>query len=155
MEAVARMVDKLKTYSDMGHWVNKVVKSFEKQIVNMVTKGQIYKGNMPDDTAIRPLDKTYPVYSSIYEMYKSQLGKYQGHVDLSLSGQFLQSFHIDYESDGFTIQAGERVADGDNITETLRFRYGDFEGLNDANMDKLVEIVKHGLIIELRKAIGI
>jgi hypothetical protein len=158
MNQIETLVEKLKALDDarMGQMINDSLRLIESAVIDLVTKRQIYEqGILPTGDPIRPLDKTYPVYSSMYELYKTQLGIYQGHVDLSLTGQFLKSWSMHYYADGFEIKAGNVQRDGKNLTEELRWRYGDFEGLTDENLDRLRVMLKEALQQQLRQYIGI
>ena len=157
MELEAQIeVFKSLTDEKMGELINDSLRSIETAVTELVTQHQIHrKGQMPDGSKIRPLDRTYPVYSSMYEAYKSQLGLYQGHVDLSLTGEFLKSFHIKYHPDGFEILAGDVRRDGKDLTSELRWRYGDFEGLTEDSMDRLRAMLLPVLIQKLRNYVSI
>jgi hypothetical protein len=139
---------------DTGQVINAAIKQIERTVIEMITHKQIFdRGEMPDGSKIRPLDRTYPVYSSMYEAYKSQLGKYQGHVDLSLTGEFLRSWSVTYFKDGIEIKAGNVQREGKNLTEELRWRYGDFEGLSETNLDKLRGMVRDAFQNRIRQII--
>jgi hypothetical protein len=156
MDVITEMVRSCKKLTDkeIGQQINRIVKRIEQQVIKLVTQKQIYeRGEGADGGRIRPLDRTYDVYSSMYEAYKSELGKYQGHVDLSLSGEFLRSWKIVYFDDGLIIQAGDVQRDGKNLTAELRFRYGEFEGLQEGNLDELISMVREELIGAIRAII--
>ena len=157
MESIDVLQAKLQALSDdrMSRFINEAVKQIEKTVIELITKGQVYKGKLADGSKIRPLDRSYPVYHPMYEAYKSQLARYQGHVDLSLSGEFLKSWVIIYDADGFTIKAGTVIRDGKDLAEHLRGRYGDFEEISNENMEALRGMIKQALIRQLRDYIGI
>lgn len=157
MESLDVMQAKLQALNDdrIGGFINEAVKQIEKTVIELITKGQVYKGELSDGSKIRPLDRQYPIYHPMYEAYKSQLGRYQGHVDLSLSGEFLKSWLIIYDTDGFTIKAGTVMREGKDLAEHLRGRYGDYEQISEKNMEALRGMIKQALIRQLRDYIGI
>ena len=112
-----------------------VIRSFEDYLIDLVTQRIYKKGTRFDGKKLKHLGKPYPVYSSPYEKKKKRLGKYQGHVDLSLSGDFLKKFYLAIYEDGFTVKA---------IDMDLRFwllnMYGDtFDGLTEEQLEQFKE----------------
>jgi len=100
---------------------------------------QIYKqGINAKGERISPNDALYKVYSPWYTEYKKSYGIYQSYVDLSFSGEFLQTLRIEFENNQLLIYyQGYQVSEG-NLADILRSRYGaDIEGLTTDNFNKL------------------
>lgn len=134
---------------NLNELIQKVVKDNENQLVELITQEQIYKKGI-DGTGNRIKGKKWEVYSPVYTKEKASLGLYQGYVDLSLSGEWLRSWYISFDSDGFTIMSGVVMTDEGNLGTKLMKQYGSaIESLTDENKGKLVEIIKTGLQNEI------
>jgi len=102
---------------------------------------QIYQQGI-DSTGKKIEAKNTPwkVYAPSYEKYKTALGKYQGYVDLSLSGRFLETLNIALVQNGLLIEFAGYIADGGNLAEKLIQKYGDeIEGLTNENLKKVCD----------------
>lgn len=107
--------------------------------INSLNIIQIYdKGILSDNSKIRRLGENYSDYSVSYKNYKIELGRYQGYVDLSLSGVFLETLNVTYQEHKILIEFGGYQVDGGNLADILRASYSNkIEGLTEENFNKL------------------
>ena len=115
----------------------------EAEIVNLNTNEQIYKKSIDaDGTKLKRKGASYPVYSDNYEKYKKRRGKYQGYIDLSLDGDYLESYKIYLYDDHFIIEADEIKVGKYDLSQLLRVQYSEqIEGLTEENIKKIASII--------------
>ena len=128
----------LQKVTDLGIIIQiakQVNRSNEDYLIKQVTDRIYKKGTRFDGKLLRhKKTNTYP-YSSPYEKFKRRIGKYQNHVDLSLSGDFLKGFFVEFYDDGFTVKALEI-----DLRYWLIGMYGNsFEGLTDEQEQEFKE----------------
>lgn len=110
----------------------------EELLVTM-NQSQIYeKGITNKGTKIKREGAPYDVYSLKYTAKKRKLGKYQGWIDLHLSGEYLKSYKIIVD-DEKVVFTSERIENGFNLANHIREKYKNVEGLTDENIKKFVD----------------
>jgi len=146
MDKFENLIKILKEFN-LNKAIEKIIKANQKEILNLIPKEQIYKGIKGDGGAI------VPPYTPAYRSYKTKRGLYQGFVDLHLSGDYLDSFTIEYTAEGFIIQSN-RIENGFNLSEHLKGRYGaKVEEFTEEHFNLLLNIIREGLINEIKRQI--
>lgn len=90
------------------------------------------KGERPDGQRIQPTG-----YSPAYQKFKAKYGKFSNtaFVDLKFSGDFLNSFVLDYQGGGvFRIVATDKKA-------SFLAKYGELLGLREEDVDDFVSTI--------------
>jgi len=146
MNKLEQLIIKLKTY-DFQKAIQKILKGKEQEIINLLTKEQIYKGIKGDGSAITP------TYTPQYQKIKQAKGLYQGFVDLHLSGDYLESFKAVYQKEDVIIESN-RMEEGFNLSEHLKKRYGSLvEEFTNEHYLMVIELIKSGLYDDIKKTI--
>jgi hypothetical protein len=102
--------------------------------------GQLYnKGEGIDERKLKHSKKSYSVYSPGYTKKKKAAGKYQGFIDLSFLGDYYKGWKIVINKNKFSLQAGDVIKNGFNLTAGFREWYGKFEGLQPGNFEDFKE----------------
>lgn len=131
MEPFNSIVIGLNTFKDKIEEIalNAIIEN--KQSIISINIDRIFReGKNSEGIKITRNDKPYDVYSSPYEMKKRSLGLYQGFIDLSLSGKYLDSYDLKIEGSKIRITSNRNV-NGFNLSEYLPTKYNDIEGLSD------------------------
>lgn len=118
----------------------------EKKLIELNTRDQIFRrGVRSDNKKIKPLHRAYPIYSKGYTVFKKSLGKFQGHVDLSLSGRYLKSYElVKLQKVAVRITSNPAKLPGNSgLPFDLKSRYGkEIEGWTDGNFKIAVGILR-------------
>lgn len=130
-----------------------------KEEIILLAQHQIYQDheNIYGQKLYRKGESQSYIYSDRYALKKRKLGRLQSGVDLSLTGDFLDSFHIEFFPTYIVIRAGDIEVGTNtkyNLTEILRDYYGQngsFEGLTKENLKIISKVITKEVGIELRK----
>lgn len=110
----------------------------ETAIIEMNIKKIHFQGKTINNTSITRRDKDYPIYSEPYTRIKTNLGIYQGFIDLTLDGEYLRSYKMRIEGTLIYIE-GEKTVRGFDLANFIREKYGDVEGLSDKDWQEVAE----------------
>jgi hypothetical protein len=143
--------DKIKALEKFQRERNKIILqtfSENEELLVTMNQSQIYeKGITNKGTKIKREGAPYDVYSLKYTTKKRRLGKYQGWIDLHLSGQYLKSYKIIVDDEKVTFTS-ERIENGFNLSDYIREKYKNVEGLTDENIKKFVDKYVNKALIE-------
>lgn len=144
--ALTAMILAVETWQEQAEAkaVDEVIKK-ESAVVALNTDNQLY------DHGIDGTGKVIvPTYTPFTVMMKKYKGQRHDHVTLRDEGDFHASFEI--EHDGAT---SFRIVATDWKTGKLEKKYGaEIFGLTPANIDRVAELIKPGMINSFRKAVG-
>lgn len=121
--------------------VIEVSKGYETEIIEL-NQAQIYQGTDQNKQSI------VPSYTPFTVRIKKRKGQPSNRVTLKDTGDFYESFKIQYDKKQFFIYAD------DDKTRDLLVKYGfDVFGLNDDSTQEVIEILKPELIEEFRNTL--
>lgn len=120
------------------------VEDVEPAVVAMNADEQLFAaGVRSDGTDIRP------VYTPFTVRIKGMKGQPTDRVTLRDEGDFHASLRLEFQADEFEIVAG------DWKEQKLKAKYGDaILGLTDANIQRLIEMIREPLLEDLKTDIG-
>lgn len=134
--------DKIKQLEQFqANKVKVILETFKnnEEILVTLNQSQIYeKGITNKGAKIKRDGAPYDLYCLKYTTRKRRLGKYQGWIDLHLSGQYLKSYKIIVD-DEKVIFTSERIENGFNLADYIREKYKDVEGLTDENIKWFID----------------
>jgi hypothetical protein len=109
------------------------------------------KGKDSEDKPLRNKLASYKVYSPGYTKKKKRLGLYNGHVNLKLSGEYLDSYELRANESIVEIDVNPGNAD---LNAVLQYLYGlDIQGLTEKEWNRVVStFIIPRLLLELNKA---
>lgn len=115
------------------------IASKEQDVLDLNRDEQLYQGVRADGSAITP------PYKPITVQIKQRLGQPTDRVTLRDTGDFYDSFEIEFNQDDFQIVATDRKTAG------LQSKYKNILGLNDSSIEQVIQIVKPRLLTEINK----
>lgn len=141
---------------DFDAAIQESVQKHHKTIIGLAQK-QIYVDHeniFGNKLHRKDTDSNY-IYSTKYTKLKKSKGVYQGAVDLSMTGDFLESFRIEFFKTYIIITAGNiKLSKGYTLEGVLRTYYGQngsFEGLNEKNLVHVSNLITKDVSDILRK----
>jgi hypothetical protein len=158
MEDIDRLIKNLERLirkENIYKLITKAIRKNENKIIALVTRDQIFKdGIKVTGQKIRPKGKPYSIYSQGYTRIKKRLGLFQGHIDLSLTGDYLRGFKIEYVTDGIFVKNDNFMKGSFNLSDHLRGFYGEYEGFTEQNTNRVVDIIFDDVAEFMLQALG-
>jgi len=145
--SITAMILAIETWQEQAeaNAVDEVMK-VEPAVVALNTDDQLYNHGIDGSGKV-----ITPKYTSFTVMMKKYKGQRHDHVTLRDEGDFHSSFEI--ERDGAT---EFRIVATDWKTGKLEKKYGvEIFGLTPANIDRVAELIKPGMIRSFRKTVGV
>ena len=147
-----KLIRPLKQFQrDIPKLVETKLKDGSAQISAMVEYQQIYKqGINIHGEKLKRLGAPYTGYSARHQAYKESIGAYQGHIDLNVEGDYLDSIKT-------RVGGGEiEVFATDSKAAELGEFYPDHLGLTDENLEVVKQtMIKPYLIVKLREKFSV
>lgn len=110
----------LKTFNaNAWGYVASALNDNSEAIVKINTDRLYSKGTDNEEVLLKNKKASYKVYSPGYTKKKKRLGLYNGHVNLKLSGEYLDSFELEANDTVVDIDVNPNNADLDAILQTL------------------------------------
>lgn len=156
-DKIASMIQRLNNLNNVNLLVRFLLTAIYKneKLITVRVTDRIYKGKRADGQNIKPLKKPYPIYSQGYEKYKKEKGKYQGHVDWSLTGEYLKGVRIKTDKKSIYIEGDKEVGKW-LLSDVLEKLYGNkVEMLSAEEKAFLIQTILFDFIAEIRKYLKI
>lgn len=109
-------------------YIGDTLEENDSSIISMNVSRIYDLGLRSDGKRIKRRDKTYRTYSKEHTRKKKKLGIYQGHVDLSVTGDYLDDFDFQVKGDIVDVYNDHRK-NGFELAAFFRRKYGKIEGL--------------------------
>lgn len=127
----------------LEHFVSRIwdvimeeVKKNENELIELATN-RIY--NESTDIKGERLRHKYtfsPIYSETYTIVKQKAGLYRGKVDLSFSGEYLDSYEVEINGTKVTIKTNQQ---NEELSSYIENAYGEVEGLTDEQWEQFAK----------------
>lgn len=126
------------------------IQANEQEILKINTDRLYDKGLDSEEEKLKNQYASYSVYSKPYTKVKKKAGRYNGHVNLKLSGKYLKAFELKTTDTVVDIDVNEGQADLDAILADM---YGqNIQGLTEKEWQEVVEdYIMPYLMVEFNK----
>lgn len=144
--------DNLKAFAENAYDIAGNSVQENEQVISAMVADRIYrKGTRSDGKRIKRLDKPYKTYSAKYTQRKKRLNLYQGHVDLNVTGNYLDDFEVEYRDKGIDVYNNHQK-NGFQMGAFFREKYGSIEQLTQEQWESVNRnIINPALLGEFQK----